>query len=88
MSYSVSSFHETLPAVVYSNESGLEACSHNPTDGSFTALVFFSVSIDILTHKDSIYFPLIVTAIGIVASFISQFFAKIGPVNRGNVEDS
>ena len=40
-------------------------------EATCAALVVSSVSIDILTHKDSIYFPLIVTAMGIVASFIS-----------------
>lgn len=32
------------------------------------------------------FFPLIVTAVGIMASFISQFFVKIGKINKDNVE--
>jgi len=56
-------------------------------EATCAALVVSSVSIDILTTKDAIYLPLIVTAMGILASFISQFLAKLGPVNKHNVED-
>jgi Na+/H+-translocating membrane pyrophosphatase len=33
------------------------------------------------------FFPLIVTAVGILASFLSQFLAKVGNVTKDNVEN-
>jgi len=55
-------------------------------EATCAALVVSASSKDILTKPDAVYFPLIVTAIGILASFISQFFAKVYTVNTMNVE--
>ena len=56
-------------------------------EATCAALVVSSSSVDILTQNDAVYFPLIVTAIGILSSFISQFFAKVYTVNANNVEN-
>ena len=56
-------------------------------EATCAALVVSSSSVDILTQNDAVYFPLIVTAIGIFSSFISQFFAKVYTVNANNVEN-
>jgi len=55
-------------------------------EATCAALVVSASSKDILTKNDAVYFPLIVTAIGILASFISQFCAKLTTVNTSNVE--
>jgi H+-translocating diphosphatase len=55
-------------------------------EATCAALVVSSGSLDILRTPDAIYFPLIVTAMGIFASFISQFFVGIGTINKENVE--
>lgn len=55
-------------------------------EATCAALVVSGSSIDLLSQPDAIYFPLIVTSIGILASFFSQFLAKWGVVNKDNVE--
>lgn len=55
-------------------------------EATCAALVVSGSSLDLLKTSDAIYFPLIVTSIGIISSFISQFFVKIGEVNFENVE--
>ena len=55
-------------------------------EATCAALVVSGSSIDLLSQPDANYFPLIVTSIGILASFFSQFLAKWGVVNKDNVE--
>lgn len=52
-------------------------------ESTCAALVVSSTSTVMVTTPDAIYFPLVVTATGILASFICQFFAYI---KGGNVE--
>jgi H(+)-translocating pyrophosphatase len=56
-------------------------------EATCACLVVSAVSLDILETPDAMFYPLIISAIGILASFISQFLAKIGPVNKNNVEN-
>jgi K(+)-stimulated pyrophosphate-energized sodium pump len=55
-------------------------------EATCAALVVSANSIDLLSCPDAMFYPLIVTSIGVIASFISQFFAKIGIVDKDNVE--
>ena len=55
-------------------------------EATCAALVVSAHSTDILKHPDAVYFPLIVTAIGIFSSFVSQFLVRIGTITRDNVE--
>lgn len=55
-------------------------------ESTCAALVVSAHSQDLLTTTDAVYFPLIVTAIGIFASFLSQFCARIGNITKENVE--
>jgi inorganic pyrophosphatase len=55
-------------------------------EASCAALVVSGSSLDLLTTTDAIFFPLMVTAVGILASFIAQFFARFGEVHETNVE--
>lgn len=57
-------------------------------EATCAALVVSSGSMDLLTTPDAMMFPLLVTAIGIFASFISQFFIHCGTVNKDNVEST
>ena len=50
------------------------------------ALVVSAHSIEIIETTDAVYFPLIITAVGIVASFISSLLIKVGSVTRDNIE--
>lgn len=56
-------------------------------EATCACLVVSAVSEDILLTPDAMFYPLIISAIGILASFVSQFLAKIGPVNKNNVEN-
>jgi H+-translocating diphosphatase len=55
-------------------------------EATCAALVVSAESLDLLETPDAIFFPLIVTAIGILASFFSQFLAKWGNITKDNVE--
>jgi Na+/H+-translocating membrane pyrophosphatase len=55
-------------------------------EATCAALVVSATSMDILKTEDAIYFPLIVTSIGILASLISLLFVKVGVVDKDNVE--
>jgi len=55
-------------------------------EATCAALVVSASSIDLLSTPDAMFYPLVVTAIGILASFISQFLAKVGEVTKDNVE--
>jgi len=55
-------------------------------EATCAALVIASGSMDLLKKPDAIFFPLIITAIGIFASFISQFFVHLGTIDKTNVE--
>jgi len=52
-------------------------------ESTCAALVVSSTSANIVNHADAIYFPLVVTSAGIVASFLCQFLAH---VKSGNTE--
>ena len=55
-------------------------------EATCAALVVSAESLDLLETPDAMFFPLIVTAIGILASFFSQFLAKWGNITKDNVE--
>ena len=44
-------------------------------ESTCAALVVGSTSLEIIADSDAIYFPLMITAVGIIASFITTFFA-------------
>lgn len=44
-------------------------------ESTCAALVVGSTSLEIIAESDAIYFPLMITAVGIIASFITTFFA-------------
>lgn len=57
-------------------------------EATCAALVVGATSSDLLTNTDAIYFPLLITAVGIVASFFTTFFAThIQKVTHHNVEN-
>jgi len=56
-------------------------------ESTCAALVVSSTSDALLATTNAIYFPLMITAVGILASFITTFFAThVGRVNMHNVE--
>ena len=55
-------------------------------EATCAALVVSSGSFDLLRSPDSMFYPLIVTAVGISASFLSQFFVKFQSITKENVE--
>lgn len=50
------------------------------------ALVVSADSAEIIGSSDAAYFPLIITAVGILASFISALAIRVGSVTRDNIE--
>jgi inorganic pyrophosphatase len=57
-------------------------------ESTCAALVVGATSKELITTVDAIYFPLLITAVGIVASFITTFFAtNIQRVTSENVEN-
>ena len=55
-------------------------------ESTCAALVISAHSLQILETPDSVYFPLMVTSIGIIASYISVLFVRVGEVTAENVE--
>jgi inorganic pyrophosphatase len=55
-------------------------------ESTCAALVVSAHGLNILQTPDAAYFPLIVTAVGILASFVTVFFIGCAPVSRENVE--
>lgn len=55
-------------------------------EATCAALVVSVDSLDLLKTPDAIFFPLIVSAIGILSSFLSQFLAKWSNITKDNVE--
>jgi len=55
-------------------------------ESTCAALVVSCHGISILNTQDAVYFPMMVTAVGIFASFISVLFVNIGTVTKENVE--
>jgi len=55
-------------------------------EATCAALVVSAHSMDLLMTADAIYFPLLVTSVGIFASFFSTFFATIGGITKDNIE--
>ena len=56
-------------------------------ESTCAALVVASTSVEIIRTPDAMYFPLMITAVGIIASFITQFFAtNFAKATMNNVE--
>jgi len=55
-------------------------------ESTCAALVVSATSIDLIRHPDALYFPLMVTASGIVASFFSVLLVHISTVTVENVQ--
>ncbi len=55
-------------------------------EATCAAFVISAQSIKILETPDAIYFPLMVSAVGIIASFISVLFIRVGEVTHDTVE--
>jgi H+-translocating diphosphatase len=56
-------------------------------ESTCAALVVGATSDDLIQRTDAIYFPLLITAVGIIASFITTFLAtNVGRVTKENVE--
>lgn len=56
-------------------------------ESTCAALVVGATSDDLIQRSDAIYFPLMITAVGIIASFITTFLAtNVGRVTKENVE--
>lgn len=55
-------------------------------ESTCAALVVSASSVPLLETTDAIFFPLLVTAMGIIASFITTFFVYIGEVTMDNIE--
>jgi H+-translocating diphosphatase len=56
-------------------------------ESTCAALVVGSTSADLVINSDAIYFPLMITAVGILASFVTTFIAtNVGRVTEENVE--
>lgn len=56
-------------------------------ESTCAALVVGATSESLIGHTDAIYFPLLITAVGIVASFFTSFFAtNVMKVTHDNVE--
>jgi H+-translocating diphosphatase len=56
-------------------------------ESTCAALVVGATSIELATGVDAIYFPLMITAVGILVSFVTTFFAtNVQTVTKDNVE--
>lgn len=55
-------------------------------ESTCAALVVSATSLPLLTTTDAVFFPLLVTSMGIVASFITTFFAYLGELTMDNIE--
>lgn len=56
-------------------------------ESTCAALVVGATSDDLVQHTDAIYFPLLITAVGVIASFLTTFLAtNLGRVTKENVE--
>lgn len=55
-------------------------------ESTCAALVVSSTSIELIKTKDALYFPLMITAAGILASFVSVLFAHVKKVTATNVQ--
>jgi H(+)-translocating pyrophosphatase len=55
-------------------------------ESTCAALVVSSTSIDLIQHSDALLFPLLITASGIVASFVSVLFANVQKVTIKSVQ--
>jgi Na+/H+-translocating membrane pyrophosphatase len=55
-------------------------------ESTCAALVVSSTSIELISKEDALYFPLMVTASGILASFVSVLFVHLSTVTVDNVQ--
>jgi Na+/H+-translocating membrane pyrophosphatase len=54
-------------------------------ESTCAALVVSSTSFELIAEKESLYFPLMITACGILASFISVLCVHVSTVSVNNV---
>ena len=58
-------------------------------ESTCAALVVGATSVELTTHSDATYFPLMITAVGILCSFVTTFFAtNFATVRKDNVEST
>ena len=55
-------------------------------ESTCAALVISARTVEILERPDATYFPILVTSVGIIASFFSVLLVRIGDVTQDNVE--
>jgi Na+/H+-translocating membrane pyrophosphatase len=55
-------------------------------ESTCAALVISATCFDIIERPDATYFPIMVTAVGILASYVSVLFVRFGEVTGDNVE--
>lgn len=55
-------------------------------ESTCAALVISAHSVAILEYTDAVYFPIMVTSMGIIASWISVMFIRVGEITGTNVE--
>lgn len=56
-------------------------------ESTCAALVVSSQSIELIGTPDAVFFPLMVTSVGIFASFFATLFIRFSSVDRTNIED-
>jgi Na+/H+-translocating membrane pyrophosphatase len=57
-------------------------------ESTCAALVVGATSAELIVHSEAIYFPLLITSVGIIASFLTTFFAThLRKVTHDNVEN-
>jgi len=56
-------------------------------ESTCAALVVSSQSLELLETPDAVFFPLMVTSVGIFASFVATLFIRLSSVNKTNIED-
>ena len=56
------------------------------SESTCAALVISAHSMTILETPDAVYFPVMVTAVGILSSFVSVLFIRVGEVTMENIE--
>lgn len=58
-------------------------------ESTCAALVVGATSTELVTFNNAMYFPLMITAVGILVSFVTSFFAtNVFKVNHNNVENT
>mmetsp|Transcript_12421 Transcript_12421/g.8653 ORF Transcript_12421/g.8653 Transcript_12421/m.8653 type:complete len:398 (+) Transcript_12421:847-2040(+) len=55
-------------------------------EATCAALVMSASSVNIMKTDDAIYFPLVVTSVGIISSIITTFLIRSDPITKNNIE--